>query len=80
MSEKIIEIRKATQKQTVAAKKRRFFRSRKDRGCSTPGSGKGFSCGRFRFCAVDLVRPSASAVPVWGTVCHAVRPAPVNRC
>jgi hypothetical protein len=83
MSEKIIEIRKPTQKQTVKTnrcryKKRRFFRSRKNKGYRTPGSGERFSCGRFRFCAADLVRPSAGAVSVWGGVRHAVRPAPIT--
>lgn len=60
-------------------KKRRFFGSQKDRGCSTPGSGESFSCGRFRFCAADLVRIAAGAVSVWSRVRHAVRPAPVNK-
>ena len=29
-------------------------------------------------CPADLVRLAAGAVSVWGGVCHAVRPAPVN--
>ena len=74
-----MKIRKPTQKTNRRRyKKRRFFRSRKDRGCRTPGSGESFSCGRFRFCAADLVRLAAGSLSVWGGVRHAVRPAPVN--
>ena len=68
----MIIINKATQKQTVAAIKSGDF-------SEVEKIEESFSCGRFRFCAADLVRIAAGAVSVWGAVCHAVRPASVNK-
>lgn len=74
----MIRIRKATQKQTVAAiKSGDFSEVEKIEDTARQEAAKVFlAVASWR--AADLVRLAAGSLSVWGGVRHAVRPAPVN--
>lgn len=75
----MIRIIKMPKQTIIAIKSGDFSEVEKIEDAAHQEAAKGFSCGRFRFCAADLVRPSAGAVSVWSRVRHAVRPAQVNK-